>query len=89
MQQATIYAVMADGTMLTEFVQGFWAFIDMVLEFRRDPDCIHLSWAVGDRRTCYSDAGDLAACVRDQRLYERDMAGFAREEARSYGLAVA
>lgn len=89
MQQATVYAVMADGTLITEFVEGFEAFIDMVLEFRRDRDCIHLSWVVGDCRQRESDALGLAECVREQRLYELDMAGFAAEEARSYGLAVA
>lgn len=50
-QQATIYAVMQDGTLIVEFVVGFLPFIDLVLAFRNDPDCIHLSWVVGGDRS--------------------------------------
>jgi hypothetical protein len=44
MQQVTIVAEMADGTCIFERVEGFEDFIAIALGFRRDPDCVRLSW---------------------------------------------
>jgi len=35
---------MIDGTLITEEVIGFNAFVEMALSFKRDPDVIRLTW---------------------------------------------
>ena len=40
----TIVAEMEDGTCLVEHVATFAAFIAVVLPFRRDPDCLRVTW---------------------------------------------
>lgn len=50
MEQAIILATMRDGTTIEEAVEGFAAFLAVVLGFRKDPDCVRVRWWVVDRR---------------------------------------
>ncbi|MGI8912253.1 MAG: hypothetical protein ACR2JY_00440, partial [Chloroflexota bacterium] len=43
-QQTTIVAEMADGTCLVEHVTEVNVFLDLVLGFRRDAECLRLTW---------------------------------------------
>lgn len=40
----TIIATMADGSTIVEHVATFAAFIAVVLPFRRDPECLRVTW---------------------------------------------
>jgi hypothetical protein len=44
MQQVTIVAEMADGWTIVEHVETFEDFTSIVLGFRRDSECVRLSW---------------------------------------------
>ncbi|HEY8744178.1 MAG TPA: hypothetical protein VIU62_13820 [Chloroflexota bacterium] len=44
MQVTTIVAEMAGGTCLVEHVEAFEDFTGIVLGFRRDSECVRLSW---------------------------------------------
>lgn len=53
MPRVTITATMADGTILVEQAADFGRYLDLVLGFRRDPDCRRLTWRV-EPRPCQS-----------------------------------
>ncbi len=40
----TVVAEMADGSAIVEHVADFAAFIAVVLPFRRDPECLRVTW---------------------------------------------
>jgi len=44
MQQVTVVAEMADGTCIVEHVARFEDFTAQVLGFRRDAECLRLTW---------------------------------------------
>lgn len=44
MQPATIVAEMADGWTIVEYVEAFEDFTAIVLAFRRDSECVRLTW---------------------------------------------
>ena len=46
MQPVTIVAAMRGGALLVERAEEFGRFVDLVLAFRRDPDCLRLCWHV-------------------------------------------
>ncbi len=46
MPTVTIFATMPDGVVIVERTSDFGQFVDLVLGFRQDPDCVRLVWRV-------------------------------------------